>query len=84
MGQTNIVTDNLNPVYVTSVLVDYMFEETQELRLTVYHLPDLNPGAKVEQTEIGSVDLFAHDIVRAQGNPLALPLKRYYILFTLL
>lgn len=76
VGQTELVTDSLNPVYVNSILIDYQFEETQEVQIAVYDLDDFD-SPNVEQELIGSANLFLHDVVRAQGNPVTLPLKRY-------
>lgn len=77
MGKTETITDNLNPVFVQSVVINYMFEEKQDLRLAVYDIDDFRPEASIEQNLIGRIDLHVHDIVTAPGGKLVRPIPRY-------
>ena len=40
LGQTEVVVDNLNPKFVTTVNIDYYFELQQNLRIDVYDADD--------------------------------------------
>jgi len=75
IGNTEIITDNLNPIFVRSVIVDYFFEERQEMRISVYDIDDFNEAASPEQNLIGYVDLHVHDVVTATDNKLTKPIK---------
>ena len=74
VGRTEVITDNLNPVFVQSVVLDYYFEERQELRFSVFDVDDFNETASPEQNLIGSIDLFLHEIVTRPNNKLTSPL----------
>ncbi len=74
-GQTEVITDNLNPIFVKSITVDYLFEEKQEIRIAVYDIDDFKPEANIEQNLIGTVELFVHDIIRAPGGKLIRPIQ---------
>ena len=51
MGRTETIMDNLNPDFVRSFKMDYLFEEQQLLRFDVYDL------------DSNSRDLSAHDFI---------------------
>jgi hypothetical protein len=40
IGKTECIYDNLDPQFVTSFEVDYMFEETQTFLIEVYDMDD--------------------------------------------
>eukprot|EP00826_Nyctotherus_ovalis_P039150 TRINITY_DN3738_c0_g3_i9.p1 TRINITY_DN3738_c0_g3~~TRINITY_DN3738_c0_g3_i9.p1 ORF type:complete len:552 (+),score=115.99 TRINITY_DN3738_c0_g3_i9:240-1895(+) len=65
VGKTETITDNLNPVFVKSVVINYLFEERQPIRFSVYHITDFKETASVEQKLIGSVDMHVHELVTA-------------------
>ena len=51
-----IVKDNLNPDYADPVIVDYMFEMTQEFVIKVFHCDGFNPTSnEAVHTFIGEV-----------------------------
>eukprot|EP00826_Nyctotherus_ovalis_P063438 TRINITY_DN9305_c0_g1_i3.p1 TRINITY_DN9305_c0_g1~~TRINITY_DN9305_c0_g1_i3.p1 ORF type:complete len:524 (+),score=144.09 TRINITY_DN9305_c0_g1_i3:541-2112(+) len=75
IGKTEVITDNLNPVFVRSVTIDYFFEERQEIRFAVYDIDDFNATASPEQNLLGHVDLYVHDIVTAPDSKLTRPIK---------
>eukprot|EP00826_Nyctotherus_ovalis_P063437 TRINITY_DN9305_c0_g1_i11.p1 TRINITY_DN9305_c0_g1~~TRINITY_DN9305_c0_g1_i11.p1 ORF type:complete len:602 (-),score=182.36 TRINITY_DN9305_c0_g1_i11:111-1916(-) len=74
VGSTEVIADNLNPVFVQSVVLDYFFEERQELRLSVFDVDDFSETASPEQNLIGSVELFLHEVVTSPHNKLTRPL----------
>ena len=40
VGTTEVIPDNLNPVFVTPINLDYYFEKQQNLRVDVYDADD--------------------------------------------
>eukprot|EP01022_Parablepharisma_sp_SALTPOND_P033544 TRINITY_DN88983_c1_g1_i1.p1 TRINITY_DN88983_c1_g1~~TRINITY_DN88983_c1_g1_i1.p1 ORF type:complete len:667 (-),score=68.56 TRINITY_DN88983_c1_g1_i1:61-1941(-) len=74
VGKTETITDNLNPVFVKSVTIRYLFEERQDMRIAVYDIDDFRPEASVEQKLIGYVDLHVHEIVTASDQKVVRPL----------
>lgn len=46
LGKTEMIKDNLNPKFATSVVVDYYFEEVQQLRFTVVDVDKPNGKLK--------------------------------------
>ena len=70
-----MITDNLNPVFVQSIVVDYYFEVKQEMRVTVFDIDDFNATAKVEQNLLGSVDFRLDQVPSASGGVLTLHLQ---------
>lgn len=42
IGKTECIYDNLNPHFVTSFEVDYLFEETQTFLMEAYDMDDPN------------------------------------------
>lgn len=40
IGTTELIKDSLNPVFVTTINMDYFFEEQQQLRVDVYDADD--------------------------------------------
>lgn len=41
IGQTEVVADNLNPSFVTTVNIDYFFEQQQNIKLDIYDADDV-------------------------------------------
>ena len=41
IGQTEVIPDNLNPVFVTPLTLDYHFEIQQNLRIDIYDADDV-------------------------------------------
>lgn len=42
VGQTELIMDNLNPVFVTTINMDYFFESQQNMLAEVYDCDDAN------------------------------------------
>lgn len=74
IGNTETITDNLNPIFVRSIMVEYRFEEVQELKVEVYHVDNFDPKVSVKQTLIGYADFKLHQVTMNKGQELVLPL----------
>lgn len=83
VGQTEVITDNLNPVFVRYVEVDYMFEERQDMRISVYDVDNFDSKASVEQNLIGAVEFRMDQLLMAPDKTLTLPIQGYYTSLTL-
>eukprot|EP00826_Nyctotherus_ovalis_P019093 TRINITY_DN1582_c0_g1_i42.p1 TRINITY_DN1582_c0_g1~~TRINITY_DN1582_c0_g1_i42.p1 ORF type:complete len:444 (+),score=115.15 TRINITY_DN1582_c0_g1_i42:120-1451(+) len=75
VGQTEVITDNLNPVFVRYIEVDYTFEERQDMRISVYDVDDFDPKASVEQNFIGAVEFRMDQLLMAPDKTLTLPIQ---------
>lgn len=75
VGQTEIITDNLNPVFVRYVTINYSFEERQDIKITVYDVDDFNEKVSVEQNLIGEVNFRIDQLLMASDKTLTLPIK---------
>ena len=82
VGQTETITDNLNPKFVKTILVDYFFEQKQKIMIKVYDVDDFDPKVDVAQNEIGLVEFYLHEILKGKNQTIVLPIKKgsaYYI-----
>lgn len=70
-----MITDNLNPVFVKSVPIRYLFEERQEIKISVFDIDDFKEEVSIEQNLIGSVELCLHEIVTSPNGKLVRTLK---------
>jgi len=61
---------------VKSVVIDYLFEERQDIRFSVYQINNLDEKASVEQELIGSVDMHVHELVTGSDPKLIKPLVK--------
>jgi len=80
VGQTEVITDNLNPVFVKSILMNYYFEERQDVRISVYDVDDFSPNANVEQKLIGSVEFRLDQVLHSLDAQLTLPIIGYFLI----
>ena len=69
-GQTEVITNNLNPEFSTSFKIGYIFEQQQHLSFTVYDYD--GPG---QQELIGTSNLTIHQIMGAANQTLIEDLK---------
>ena len=75
MGRTEMINDNLNPIFVKSVNVPYHFEEQQRLSIEVYDVDDFVENAPLTKHDfVGKLELLLHDVVGAPGHHLEEPL----------
>ena len=59
-----MIPDNLNPVFVTALEVDFYFEENQNFMVEVYDADDHNDFMNLEKQElVGQFEFTLHKIV---------------------
>ena len=75
VGQTEVITDNLNTVFVKFVTINYSFEERQDIQISVYDLDDFDPKVSVEQNLIGNVEFRMDQLLMSPNKTLILPIK---------
>jgi len=69
IGKTECIYDNLNPIFVTNLNVDYLFEETQTFLVEAYDMDDADqPDNYKAQEYIGSVEFQLHQVVTARDQ----------------
>lgn len=71
-GETEIIKDNLNPNFVTTFIVDYIFEVKQECRFEVWYYE-----SEQKSDILGSVTTSIGEIVGSKGQVLVLNLLDY-------
>jgi hypothetical protein len=74
VGETEVITDNLNPKFVKSVVINYCFEEKQLIKVKVFDVDDFREGVDVAQNPIGEVQFYAHEILKTKSAKLVLGL----------
>lgn len=75
IGQTEVITDNLNPVFVKSITMNYCFEERQHIKISVYDVDDFSEKAAVEQNLIGEIKFRMDQVLSLNGNSLIQEIK---------
>lgn len=75
VGQTEVITDNLNPSFVRYVTINYSFEERQDVRISVYDVDDFNPAVSVEQNLIGIVEFRVDQLLTSADKTLVLAIR---------
>eukprot|EP00753_Platysulcus_tardus_P012741 PLAT3532.3.p1 GENE.PLAT3532.3~~PLAT3532.3.p1 ORF type:complete len:575 (-),score=322.82 PLAT3532.3:1822-3546(-) len=73
VGRTEAVIDSNNPDFADHVDMDYMFEEQQYLRITVYD-KDSDSAAISAHDRLGGIDTTLAALMGARGQVLVLPL----------
>ena len=69
VGQTELIMDSLNPVFVTPIQVDFFFEESHVFVVEVYDADNGNNLNDLSKQElIGSIKVKLHDIVSKRAN----------------
>ncbi|KAA8496500.1 Copine-4 [Porphyridium purpureum] len=80
VGRTEVVSNNLNPVFARSVQVRYRFEQQQHLQMKCYHVNGAVKSADAgnldlqKQTYIGEANTEIATIVSEKGGKLLVPL----------
>ena len=76
MGQTEIIHDNLNPKWVTKIMIDFHFEQSEKFKVQVYDSD--NDKQQVSNLDahdyIGELQLSMHEVVSARDQMLNKPL----------
>ena len=71
IGKTECIYDNLNPEFVTSFEVDYLFEETQTFLIEAYDMDDPDQANNLKAQEyIGSCEFQLHQVVTGVNQTL--------------
>jgi hypothetical protein len=71
IGQTEVVADNLDPEFVTTINIDYFFEQQQNLRLDIYDADDVTQLSNLQKQEyIGSYDFVLGKLVSSKNQEL--------------
>jgi len=68
---TEIVWDNPNPVFVKPIVIDYMFEEVQLVRLDVYDADSHDLRNLSNHDFVGRYEFLVGDLVTAKGCKLS-------------
>ncbi|KAG0016491.1 Copine-8 [Entomortierella chlamydospora] len=71
---TERIKDNLNPVFVNGLQIDYQFETIQKLRFVVCDIDDKDSKNLADQDFLGEAFTDLGSIIGAVGNQVALPL----------
>jgi hypothetical protein len=76
LGQTEAQKDTLNPVWVTSIDVDYFFEQSQLMLVEVYDVDDANRLNDLHAQEIiGNFEFTLGKVVSGKNQELTRPIK---------
>ncbi|KAF9414817.1 hypothetical protein BGZ94_000278 [Podila epigama] len=75
-SSTERVKDNLNPVFVKALQLDYRFEAVQRIKFVVYDIDDKHSGKWSDQDFQGECITDLGSIIGARGGELALPLAQ--------
>jgi len=75
VGRSEIIKDNLNPVFVKPVPMDYYFERTQDLKFVIVDIDDFKSVDLSKQDLIGEVECTLGDIVGSRGRRLIRKIK---------
>ena len=71
LGATEVVADNLNPQFVTTVTMDYFFEQQQNLRLDIYDADDATALGNLQKQEyIGSYEFVMGRLIASKNQEI--------------
>lgn len=72
LGQTEVVADNLSPQWVTSIDVDYFFEQSQNMLVGIYDIDDANRLNDLSaQEEVGTFSFTLGKVVSSRNQELS-------------
>ncbi|XP_071823026.1 copine-8-like isoform X2 [Apostichopus japonicus] len=74
VGRTEVIMNNLNPRFVKKFLVDYFFEEVQNLKFEVYDVDSKSADLK-KHDFIGKMECTMGEIMAAGGGKITKELK---------
>lgn len=76
IGRTECIYDNLNPDFVTSIHVDYLFEESQVFLLQAWDMDDRSQENNLRAQEyIGEIEFQLHQVVTALDQQIEFELR---------
>lgn len=67
IGRTEVQRDNLNPVFKTPILMEYLFEEIQDIRVALYDSDGSSAKLK-EHDKLGHFDTRVGTIMGSRGQ----------------
>ena len=67
--------DNLNPTFITDIVVDYFFEEEQTFKIEVYDSDDTKTDNLKNQEFIGHVEFVLGNVVCGKDQSVTKPLE---------
>lgn len=72
LGQTEIIHDTLNPKWVTKIMVDFHFEQSEKFKVAVYDSDDDPKHARdlTAHDFIGDFEFSLHQVVTARDQTL--------------
>ncbi|XP_002732170.1 copine-8-like, partial [Saccoglossus kowalevskii] len=73
-GRTEVIWDNLNPDFVTKFVLDYFFEERQELKFELYDVDSKSKDLR-KHDFLGAATCALGAIVGSNGGRMTLPLS---------
>ncbi len=69
LGRTEMIMNNLNPVFVQPIVVKYRFEERQRMRIDLYDIDDMKNLANfASQDFIGSAEFVLSEAIHAPNH----------------
>ena len=70
LGQTEVIHDNLNPAWVTKIMVDFHFEQSENFKVEVYDSDDDSQQVRdlSKHDFIGSLEFQMHEVVTARDQ----------------
>jgi len=66
IGKTEIIHDNLNPEFVTKILVDFHFEQQEVFKVEVYDSDDDQAKSLSAHDFIGRLEFQMHEVVTSR------------------
>ncbi|XP_064473138.1 copine-8-like isoform X2 [Ornithodoros turicata] len=74
VGRTEVIKDCLNPDFVTRIVLDYYFEESQRMRFDVYDV-DSKSTRLADHDFLGQMECSLGEVVSVQGTSFTRPLR---------
>jgi len=65
-GYTEVITNTLNPVFVTAINTKYMFEEKQFAKIEIYDQDNDDYRNLTKQEYLGYAEFYIHDLIRSK------------------
>ena len=66
VGYTEVITNTLNPVFVTSICMKYLFEEKQFVKIEVYDQDNNDYKNLSKQEYLGYTEFYIHELIRSK------------------
>jgi hypothetical protein len=67
LGQTEVIHDNLNPKFVTTVAAEYHFEQQEKFKVEVYDVDDDTQINNLKAHDfIGRIEFELHEVITSR------------------